>query len=101
MLARACWRLGNIDDAHARVSEALATAAQTGDHFYDAELHRIEGDLLLGSALAEARARGDVVPHRDSHCRAPAGTLLEAAGDDESCRLVQGAGAGRTGAARP
>ncbi|MBV9125544.1 MAG: hypothetical protein JO112_19520, partial [Planctomycetes bacterium] len=39
------------------VSEGLALAESTGDRFYEAELHRLRGELLLGRAeAAEAEA---------------------------------------------
>jgi len=38
---------GSLDTALARIDEALALARQTGEHWTDAQLHRIRGDILL------------------------------------------------------
>jgi len=59
LLARACGQSGNLPEGLGMVAEALETAAATGEHFYDAELHRIEGALLLRSPRADARARAE------------------------------------------
>jgi predicted ATPase len=59
LLARACGQSGNPEEGLAMVGEGLETAAATGEHFYDAELHRIEGELLLRSPRADARARAE------------------------------------------
>jgi hypothetical protein len=51
-------RVGALDpgDGHALLDEAIELAASTGERFFDAELHRLRGDLLAGDGdLAEAR----------------------------------------------
>jgi predicted ATPase len=46
-------------EARGTVATALAVAAQTGQPFFDADLHRLDGDLLLatGGTADEAAAR--------------------------------------------
>jgi predicted ATPase len=58
-LAEAQQAAGQLPEAQATVAMALAVAAQTGQFFFDAELHRIDGDLTLatGGADDEAAAR--------------------------------------------
>jgi len=38
---------GQLADASAAVETALALAAQTGQPFFDAELHRLQGEVVL------------------------------------------------------
>jgi len=38
------------------VAEALAVAAATGECFYEAELHRLRGELLLRQAASRGRS---------------------------------------------
>ena len=46
LLAEACARARRLDEGLAVLDEALATLAATGEHAYEAELHRLKGDLL-------------------------------------------------------
>jgi class 3 adenylate cyclase/predicted ATPase len=50
---------GQLAEAQGTVATALAVAAQTGQPFFDADLHRLDGDLLLatGGPADEAAAR--------------------------------------------
>ena len=47
LLARAQRRAGRVEDALATVDRALRASETTGERFYEAELHRIRGELLL------------------------------------------------------
>ena len=54
------WRAaGQLAKAQRTVANALAMAAHTGQPYFDAELHRLDGDLLLatGGPADEAAAR--------------------------------------------
>jgi tetratricopeptide (TPR) repeat protein len=46
LLAEAQWRAGRPEDALASVDEALAECDRSGERFYEAELHRLKGELL-------------------------------------------------------
>ena len=46
-LAEAEARAGDIDRALAILDETLATSERTGDRKFDAELHRVRGEMLL------------------------------------------------------
>ena len=46
-LAEAYERTGEPESGLAAVGEALAMAGDTGEHLFDAELHRLQGGLLL------------------------------------------------------
>jgi len=58
-LAEAQRAAGQLAHAQGTVATALAVAAQTGQFFFDADLHRLDGDLLLatGGPADEAAAR--------------------------------------------
>jgi len=47
LLAEAFGKVGRIDEGLAELTEALARAHQTGECYYEAELLRIKGELLL------------------------------------------------------
>jgi predicted ATPase len=58
-LAEAQQAAGQLAEARGAVATALAVAAQTGQPFWDADLHRLDGDLLLatGGSADEAASR--------------------------------------------
>ncbi|MEW5958173.1 MAG: AAA family ATPase [Chloroflexota bacterium] len=58
LLAEAQGRAGQLDAGLRRLAEAIATAHQNGERFYEAELYRLQGELLLkhGADQAEAEA---------------------------------------------
>jgi hypothetical protein len=47
LLADACGQAGNTAEGLSVLSEALALADQHGEHFHEAELYRLKGELLL------------------------------------------------------
>jgi tetratricopeptide (TPR) repeat protein len=51
LLARVCLEAGSPDEALVALDEALAESRATNERWWDAELHRLRGDILL--------ARGD------------------------------------------
>ena len=58
MLAEGCWRVGRHDDALGALGLGLARAQEQGQHYHDAELHRLRAEILLdrnGGALEEAQ----------------------------------------------
>jgi tetratricopeptide (TPR) repeat protein len=58
-LAEAQRAAGQLAEAQGTVATGLAVAAQTGQFLFDADLHRLDGDLLLatGGSADEAAAR--------------------------------------------
>jgi len=59
MLAEGLRKVGRYDDALGALALGVAQAEQQGQHFYDAELHRLRAETLLdmdGTAVAEAEA---------------------------------------------
>jgi class 3 adenylate cyclase/predicted ATPase len=53
LLAEAHWRRGAWQDGLAAVAEALDIIADNGECAYEAELHRLRGELLLGRSPAD------------------------------------------------
>jgi predicted ATPase len=62
LVAEAQERLGLIADGLATVAEALAVGHRSGQHYWDAELHRLNGELTLrrdvGAGARRPRAGG-------------------------------------------
>jgi predicted ATPase len=54
LLARACEIAGQIEDAEARLDEALQIVERTGERWFAAELYRHKGQLLLRQGRSEA-----------------------------------------------
>jgi len=47
LLAEACGEAGRLDDGLNALAEALAAADEHENRFYEAETHRLKGELLL------------------------------------------------------
>ena len=45
-----CLRAGRIEAASERLAEARAQAESSGERYWEAELHRLEGEVLLAAA---------------------------------------------------
>jgi class 3 adenylate cyclase/predicted ATPase len=50
LLAEACGAIGQIEEGLHVLAEALAAVEHTGGRFYEAELHRLQGELLRARA---------------------------------------------------
>jgi tetratricopeptide (TPR) repeat protein len=68
-LAEAEALAGNADRAVAVLDEALATSERIGHHSYDAELHRVRGEMLL---KRWRRPNGPVIARSTRNCIASA-----------------------------
>jgi predicted ATPase len=58
-LAEVLWRAGRFSEGLAAGAEALALVEQTGERHYEAELWRINGDLLLQAAASHAETEAE------------------------------------------
>jgi predicted ATPase len=47
LLAEVCGKVGQAEEGLSVLAEALATVEKTGERFYEAELHRLKGQLTL------------------------------------------------------
>jgi predicted ATPase len=56
LLAEVCMHAGQQAEALAALHEALTLAAQTSEHFWDAEMYRLRGDLLAAQGMLEEAA---------------------------------------------
>jgi class 3 adenylate cyclase/predicted ATPase len=54
LLARACGDLGKFDDAWSYIDEAMMTVETTKETWYEAEVHRIAGEIALMSPEPDA-----------------------------------------------
>jgi predicted ATPase len=68
LLAEACGKARRWSEGLAAVSDGLAVGAQTGQHYWDAELHRLRGALAL--RRDPGRGRG-IAPSDDQAPGAP------------------------------
>jgi DNA-binding winged helix-turn-helix (wHTH) protein/predicted ATPase len=50
LLAELCLRAGRIEAASERLAEARAQVEKSGERYWEAELHRLEGEVLLAAA---------------------------------------------------
>jgi predicted ATPase len=59
MLGQACMEMGRLNDGLSVLTEALASADAREDRHYEAEMHRLKGELFLrrdDSSISEARS---------------------------------------------
>jgi hypothetical protein len=68
-LAEAYGVLGQIEEGLHVLAEALAAVEKTGGRFYEAELYRLKGELLLGQA---PQTRTKLKPAFDKPLTSPA-----------------------------
>jgi predicted ATPase len=54
LLGEACGATGEIAEGLSLLAEALAFAGQSGERFFEAEIHRLRGELLLKSEAPQA-----------------------------------------------
>jgi predicted ATPase len=66
LLAEAYGKVGQAEEGLRVVAEALAKVHNGGERFYEAELHRLRGELLRRQAVPEAQGGFD---HRIGHFR--------------------------------
>ena len=59
LLSETCLRAGRIETAGERLTEARDRVEKTGERWWEAELHRLEGEVLLAAAGDGDRDRGD------------------------------------------
>jgi len=74
LLARVCGRAGRAEDGLAAIDEGMAEARKHNERWWDAELHRLRGELLLAGGAdaheAEAAYLRGIDIARTQHARA-------------------------------
>ena len=58
LLAEAYEKAGQVEEGLAALAEALAVMDKSGERFYEAELYRLKGELLLMQARKQATGNG-------------------------------------------
>ena len=99
LLAEAYGSRGQTAEGLSLLAEALATVDRTGERGWEAELHRLKGELLLAQAGARPTGTGGggVFPPGPRRGPPSAGQILGAAGRDEPQSPLAAAGqAGRS-----
>ena len=81
LLARVCLAVGRLDEGRAAVSQALELAEQIGQHYLDAELLLLMGELVVAGGgprddaearfARRSRSRADRAPSRSHSARPP------------------------------
>jgi hypothetical protein len=67
MLVEACIKIGRLDDGLSALTEAFAAADEQEDHSWQAEMHRLKGELLIRhdvSTPRRLRVASSVLRHR-------------------------------------
>ncbi|MBI3249227.1 MAG: hypothetical protein HYZ50_22215 [Deltaproteobacteria bacterium] len=57
LLAEAYSKTGQVEEGLTVLAEALATVDKTGERFYEAEVYRIKGELLLQQAREKSKGK--------------------------------------------
>ena len=97
LLAEACGRAGQVEEGLRALEEALEAQQTAEDRFYEAEVYRLKGTLLLARS-AEQHAEAETCFHQAlTVARLQQAKSLGAAGGDEPESAVAAAGeAGRS-----
>lgn len=53
LMAQSCGYVGRVEDALSLLAEALAETRNTGEHWWDAELHRLRGSFYLQQKVVD------------------------------------------------
>ena len=78
-LAETYGRMGRVEEGLTTLTEALAIAHRNGEHFYEAEIHRVKGELLLRCIEPFGKLRTAPVEMMQAEAKA------EAEADAERC----------------
>jgi len=63
-LGKLFWTAGRRAEGLAEIAEALARVERTGERYYEAEIWRIKGELLLKAAASNAQVEAERCYHR-------------------------------------
>ncbi len=99
-LAEAYWHIGQTEEGLRLLAEALAVMDRTGERWWEAEVHRLKGELLLSAGKAhrqKASGSRGVFSAGPRRCTPPAGQVPGTAGGDESESAVAATGQARRG----
>ena len=97
LLAKASAQVGQREAGLALLAEALAVLNDTGERRWEAELHRLKGELLLARAAGHDAEAETCFRQALDMARQPAGQILGATSGHEPEPLVAAAGQVRRG----
>ena len=89
LLAEAYGQSGRAKDGLVLLHEALMAARETGEVWREAELHRLQGELLLRLAVPDPSQAARLFPPGPDHCATPGRQSPGATRGDELSRLWQ------------
>ena len=98
LLAEASAQVGQVEAGLTLLAEALTVTNDTGERRWDAELHRLQGELLLARAAEQRHRGGNLLSSGPGRGPPPAGEILGAAGRYEPALAC---GSARASAPRP
>jgi predicted ATPase len=84
LLAEAYGQVGEAEQGLAALGEALAQVKQTGERWYEAELYRLKGELLLAQEVKSQNAK---VKSQKSENTDPRPLTSDPQGEAETCFL--------------
>ncbi len=58
LLAEACGKVGQVEEGLRALDEALERIDKNGERFYEAELYRLKGELLLAQEIKSQKSNG-------------------------------------------
>jgi len=79
LLAELCLRAGRIEAASERLAEARIQVEKSGERYWEAELHRLEGEVLLAAANDGAHDEDSADRNHGDRAEACFRTALEVA----------------------
>ena len=82
-LARTCAGLGQFDDAWRCIGEAMTTMETTNERWFEAEVHRTAGEVVLASRKSDAAKAGPYFRACARGCARAASKVLGTARGDE------------------
>ncbi|MBI3247900.1 MAG: tetratricopeptide repeat protein [Deltaproteobacteria bacterium] len=83
LLAEACGKVGQVEEGLTLLAEALATVDKTEERFYEAELYRLKGELLLQQENQKAKVK----EQKSKIETDPRSLMPDAQGKTEACFL--------------
>jgi predicted ATPase/class 3 adenylate cyclase len=89
LLAEACGEAGRLDEGLSALTEALATADEHENRHYEAEMHRLKGELLLKQDDTNATAAQSCFEHAVEIARRQSAKALELRATMSLARLLR------------
>jgi len=81
-LAEAYGKAGKIEEGLTALAEALAVIDKTGERFYEAELYRLKGELLLAQEIKNQKSK---IKSQKSENPKPNSRILDPFSEAEAC----------------